>query len=66
MRAIWSGENFIIYEEAYRRMIIYEKMKIGKVLKDLRKKSRLTQLELRGLERLVSGKKFDDPDEDDE
>lgn len=46
VRAIWSGENFIIYEEAYRRMIIYEKMKIGKVLKDLRKKSRLTQLEI--------------------
>lgn len=46
MRVIWNKEFFIIIDEDYLRMVIYEKTKIGKVLKDLRKKSTLTQQEM--------------------
>ena len=46
MRVVWNKEFLIIIDEDYKRMVIYEKTKIGKVLKDLRKKSTLTQLEM--------------------
>lgn len=46
MTVIWTKNLFIMFSRESKKMIIYEKTKIGKTLKDLRKKSAFTQLEM--------------------